>query len=152
MLGIVLLLIALLYATSILFLVLTLIGSWKSFEKAGQKGWKALIPWYSTYKWLEIANTPRWYWFFINLPGPIALVLSVPFFGSGGDTAVWIIASIISFVFDLVLSINIAKSFGLEPVFGLGLALLPFIFLMILGFGSATYVGPRFPNDGSAST
>lgn len=30
-------------------LVLTIVASWKLFEKAGLQGWKAIIPIYSTY-------------------------------------------------------------------------------------------------------
>jgi hypothetical protein len=39
--------------------------------------------------------------------------------------------------------IAIAKSFGKETGFGIGLVFLGFIFFPILGFGSATYTGPN---------
>jgi hypothetical protein len=40
-------------------------------------------------------------------------------------------------------AIALAEKFGKGAGFGIGLAFLPFIFYPILGFGSATYVGPK---------
>ena len=45
-----------------------------------------------------------------------------------------------------VISIAIAKAFGKDSGFGIGLALLGFIFYPILGFGSSVYKG----TDGSS--
>jgi hypothetical protein len=42
----------------------------------------------------------------------------------------------------LIVMFDLAKSFGKDAGFGLGLWLLGFIFLPILGFGSAQYRGP----------
>jgi hypothetical protein len=39
----------------------------------------------------------------------------------------------------IIVHIDIAKNFGKDAAFGLGLAFLGFIFYPILGFGSATY-------------
>ena len=36
-------------------------------------------------------------------------------------------------------SVRMAKVFGKAPVFGVGLGLLPFIFYLVLAFGSADY-------------
>jgi signal peptidase I len=47
----------------------TVAGLWKIFEKAGEKGWKALIPVYNYYVWVKILKRP-WWWFLIFLiPG-----------------------------------------------------------------------------------
>jgi signal peptidase I len=50
---------------SLIFLVLPAFGSYLLFKKAGQPGWKALIPVYNTYVMLEIAQRPR-YWFLLQ--------------------------------------------------------------------------------------
>ena len=34
--------------------VVAIISWWKLFEKAGEKGWKALVPFYSTYTLFKI--------------------------------------------------------------------------------------------------
>ena len=44
-----------------------------------------------------------------------------------------------------ILSIDLAKSFGKTTGYGIGLWLLSFIFYLMLGFGSAAYVGPAGP-------
>ena len=47
-----------------------------------------------------------------------------------------------AFVLSVVMSVRLASAFGKELGFGIGLALLPPVFLCILGFGSAQYFGP----------
>jgi hypothetical protein len=41
-----------------------------------------------------------------------------------------------------IVAIDVAKSFGKDAAYGIGLALLPFIFYPLLGFGDARYLGP----------
>ena len=100
----------------ILVLVLVwLIGWWKTFEKAGFKGYEILIPGHSLVIMLQIGKKPIW-WFFLFL---------IP------------IANIVFYIMMLhAISVNFGKGVG----FTLGLIFLPFIFVPILGFGSAEYV------------
>lgn len=55
----------------ILFVIIaaTIAGLWKIFEKAGEKGWKALIPIYNYYIWLKIVKRPWWWIFIFLIPG-----------------------------------------------------------------------------------
>ena len=98
-------------------IVLVIAGIWKTFVKAGQPGWAAIVPIYNIYVLCQIAGRP-WWWL---------LVMLIPVVG--------IVAAII-------VSIDVAKSFGKGTGFAIGLALLPFAFYPILGFGSAQYQGP----------
>jgi uncharacterized membrane protein YoaK (UPF0700 family) len=98
-------------------LVLVVAGFWKVFTKAGQPGWAAIVPIYNIYILTKIAGRP-WWWL---------LLFFVP---------------LISIVFAVIVSIDVAKSFGKGVGFGLGLAFLAPIFYCILGFGSAQYQGP----------
>jgi len=109
--GIVILII--IYIALILFLIVSM---WKVFEKAGQPGWGVLIPIYNIYLLLQIAGRPGW-WLILYL---------IPF---------------VNFVIAIIVSIDIAKNFGKETGFGLGLAFLGIIFYPILAFGSAQYQG-----------
>lgn len=122
-------------------LAAVLLGSWKSFDKAGQEGWKALIPFYSTYKWSELADAPRWYWVVINVSklGSIVFFFLSPNSSQFGISA--IVTGMVYWVFLFLLSAKVSKAFGLAPAFALGLTLLPPVFLPILGFGSSTYSG-----------
>jgi signal peptidase I len=48
--------------------VALLAGLYKTFEKAGEKGWKALIPVYNFIVWLRIIQKPWWWIFLILIP------------------------------------------------------------------------------------
>jgi hypothetical protein len=96
--------------------VVVLAGMWKVFEKAGKPGWAAIIPIYNLIVLLEIVGKPLWWivLFFLPCVNIVAIIL---------------------------VSIEVAKVFGKDVLYGLGLAFLPFIFYPILGFGDARYRG-----------
>jgi hypothetical protein len=98
-------------------LVLVIAGFWKVFTKAGQPGWAAIVPIFNLYILLKIAGRPWWWLILFVIP-------------------------IVSIIVTIIVSIDVAKSFGKGVVFGIGLALLAFIFYPILGFGDAEYQGP----------
>jgi Family of unknown function (DUF5684) len=102
---------------ALLIALLIIVAMWKVFTKAGQPGWASIIPIYNLYIWCKIVGRP-WWWI---------LLMLIPF---------------VNFIVAIILSIDLAKSFGKGVGFGLGLALLGFIFWPILGFGSAQYQGP----------
>ena len=98
-------------------MILVIAGCWKVFTKAGHPGWVSIIPIYNVYIWCKIVGRPGWW----------VILLLIPF---------------VNFIIAIILSIDLAKSFGKGVGFGFGLALLGFIFWPILGFGSAQYQGP----------
>jgi hypothetical protein len=98
--------------------VLSIVGGWKVFAKANRPGWAILIPIYNAIVMLQVAQKPVW-WFILML---------VP---------------VVNIVIAFIVCIAVAKNFGKGAGFGVGLALLSPIFMIILGFGSAQYqVGP----------
>jgi uncharacterized membrane protein YhaH (DUF805 family) len=101
----------------LLVAVIMIAAMWKVYAKAGQPGWACLIPIYNMYVWCKIVGRPGWW----------VILLFIPF---------------VNFIMLIILSIDLAKSFGKGAGFGLGLAFLGIIFLPILGFGSAQYQGP----------
>ncbi len=106
------------------FAAFIIASMWKVFVKAGQPGWAAIVPIYNYYVMIKIVGRPTW-WLALFFAGII------PFVGG-----------IISLVAMIIISIDMAKSFGKGAGFGVGLALLSPVFYPILGFGSAQYVGP----------
>lgn len=98
--------------------VLTLIAMWKLFVKAGKAGWKCLIPFYNTYCLYDIAWGNGW----------LFLLMFVP---------------CVNVVVGIMMLFKLAKAFGQGTGFGFGLLFLNTIFILILGFGSAEYVGPQ---------
>lgn len=97
--------------------ILIIAGVWKTFAKAGQPGWAAIIPIFNVYILLKVANRP-WWWL---------LLLLIP---------------LVNLVIMIIVAIDIAKAFDKGAGFGIGLALLGFIFYPILGFSEATYTQP----------
>ena len=102
---------------SLAIAVLIIVAMWKVFTKAGQPGWASLIPIYNLYLLCRIAGRPGWW----------LLLMLIP---------------LVNIIILIILCIDVAKSFGNGVGFGLGLAILGFIFWPILGFGSAQYQGP----------
>lgn len=115
---------ALLMNCFVLLLVVAIVAAmWKVFTKAGKPGWAAIIPIYNTIVILEIVGRPIW-WIILMLIPCVSIVIAI------------------------IVCIDLAKSFGKGPGFGVGLALLGFIFFPILGFGDATYRGPAAATPG----
>ena len=44
------------------------VGLWGVFQKAGYKGWQALIPFYNFWIWLKIISRPLWWMIFLCIP------------------------------------------------------------------------------------
>jgi hypothetical protein len=101
----------------LLVAVLMIVALWKIFTKAGQPGWACLVPIYNIYILCKIVGRPGWW----------VILMLIPF---------------VNFIIAIILSIDLAKSFGNGVGFGLGLAFLGIIFFPILGFGSSQYQGP----------
>ncbi len=98
--------------------IVTLVGLWKMFTKAGKPGWACIIPFYSQYCQFEMAWGNGW----------LFLLMFVP---------------CVNFVVMIMMWLKMAKAFGQGTGFGLGLFFLNPIFVLILGFGSAQYIGPQ---------
>lgn len=110
---------------AIIFYILQVVAMWKIFEKAGEAGWKSLIPIYNLYILLKII---RFNW--LLLLG--LLIFIIPIIG-------WVIGAIYMFVLQVIICYRLSRSFGKELGYTIGLLLLTPIFYLILGFGSAKY-------------
>lgn len=99
------------------FAVIMIISMWKIFVKAGKPGWAAIVPIYNVIVLLEIVGRPVWW----------ILLLIIP---------------CVNIVINIIVCIDLAKSFGKDVGYGIGLALLSIIFFPMLGFGKAQYIGP----------
>jgi hypothetical protein len=102
---------------SLLIVIVFIVAEWKIYTKAGKPGWAILIPIYNFIVLLEIVGKPLW-WF---------LLMLIPF---------------VNFIILIIVLNQLSKSFGYGVGFTLGLIFLAPIFILILGFGGAKYVGP----------
>ena len=96
-----------------IFLVASL---WKVFTKAGRPGWGSLIPIYNTYLMLKIAGKPGWWLILFFIP-------------------------LVNLIIGIIMMLGIAENFGKGAGFAVGLILIPIVFIPILGFGDARYIG-----------
>jgi hypothetical protein len=84
--------------------------SWfKIFSKSGQSGWKALVPFLNLFVFIKIVGKPPW-WLIIYLIIPIGYILS---------------------------ALQIAKLFGKNMIFSIGLIIIPIVFFPLLAFGKS---------------
>jgi len=127
---------------SIVAAVATIIGMWKVFTKAGQEGWKSIIPFYNTYVLFQIAWDVKYFWYYI-----ICIVISYALLFA--DLFIPLIPALIALIISIYLlylfvklNYNLSLSFGKSGLFSVGLIFLSPIFFIILGFSkSAVYKG-----------
>lgn len=97
-------------------IVFYIVAMWRVFEKAGQPGWAAIIPFYNVYILLKLAGKPGWWLVLFFIP-------------------------LVNIVIQVIVCVGVAEKFGKGGGFAVGLFFLPFIFYPILAFGEATYQG-----------
>lgn len=96
--------------------VVMLVAMWKIFVKAGEPGWAAIVPFYNLYTLFKI----------VWGNGLLFLLCFVP---------------IVNFVILIIAYAKLARAFGKGGAFMAGLIFLTPIFMCILAFGDAQYVG-----------
>lgn len=94
--------------------ILLVVAFWKIFQKAGEPGWKSIIPFYNLYTMCKIIWGTGWLFFLFIIP-------------------------IVSFIFYIMSAYRLAKVFGKGMGYTLGIIFLPNVFTLILGFGNAQY-------------
>jgi len=104
----------------VVLIVAIVASNWILFTKAGQPGWAAIIPIYNIVVLLQITGKPVWWVVLAIIP---CVNLS------------WI-------VLGFIVAIALAERFGKGVGFGIGLALLPFVFYPLLAFSDARYTPP----------
>lgn len=105
--------------------VIAVAGMWKTFKKAGQPGWAAIVPFYNIYILTKVAGRPGW-WVILYL---------VP---------------IVNIVVGILLALDVAKAFGKGMGFAIfGLIIFNPIGYLLLGFGKAQYQNSRAAGSGA---
>lgn len=126
----------------IIWYILLAVGGWKMFEKAGEAGWKALIPIYNYYILFKICWTTRmfWVWMAVSIAAGLLAGLSTNSMTIAFSYALSFVAAIML----CVLYYNLSLAYGHGIGYFIGLVFLTNIFILILGFGSSRYVGSRY--------
>lgn len=99
-------------------IILCFVALWKIFVKAGKPGWACIIPFYNSYCMFDIAMGNGW----------LFLLMFIP---------------IVNIIMSIFAMYKLAQAFGKGIGFTLGLIFLSLIFICILAFGDAEYIGPN---------
>ena len=114
-----------------------IIAGWKVFAKAGEAGWKSIIP---------IYNLFVQYGFSWKASMAAVYLVLVVVYGVGGQFGgIWTTISGVAFlamnIVDWIGMHNLSKSFGHGIGFTIGLIILQPVFIIILAFGGSKYIG-----------
>ena len=102
---------------SIALMIVLVVSYWKMFQKAGEEGWKAIVPLYNSYTLTSLVFKSGWYFLIALIP-------------------------IANIVFAVMMTFRLAKAYGRGTGFGFGLLFLPYVFYPILAFDSnSQYLG-----------
>lgn len=100
--------------------VIMIISQWKILTKAGQPGWKCLIPVYNTWTLYEVAGYQGYY----------SLLGFIP-----------VVGTVIALIAAFLVSMSLAMKFGKSKAWGVVLlALLAPVGYTVLGFSENTYI------------
>ena len=128
------LLLMLLFLSIVMFVasILSVIGKWTMFKKAGKDGWAAIIPIYDLVVLCQISGVNPW-WIVILIVSRLA----------GGVFPIlgFSLAVITSIYFKIILYVSIARSYGKSDAYAIGIYFLRPFFFFALGVGSSRYQG-----------
>ncbi len=120
--------------------VVTIIGMWKVFTKAGEEGWKSIIPVYNIYTLCKIIGVSPWWILIVFGAGVLS---AIPILG----ILIGLAEMVATVYFGILVAKSTANAFGKDTGFAVGLYFLGPIFYRILGFGKDTYKGANPMND-----
>ena len=137
----------------LVFYILTVIATWKIFKKAGEPGWKCLIPIYNYYIMFKIVGMKNWFWWILAISICASIMMTVD--GTANLTSEqlehldWgqhptsivaiIITCVASIYVNVVFAWRTSKVFGHGVGYFIGLFFLQPIFWLILGFDKSKY-------------
>lgn len=140
---------------SLALIALAIIAYWRIFVKAGEEGWKAIIPFYNAYTAMKLFWKTSIFWIGIGLGVGASIgygmasygVVALAIYGGGGNAAVMVIGFILAFgcgitafVLEIMFLNRVSKAFGHGAGFTVGLVFLNFIFILILAFSKSERV------------
>ena len=129
---------------ALVWFILQVIADWKIFAKAGEAGWKSLIPIYNVIveyglSWNAMMGCV---YMIANVAGYL-LLYNQDTTKMTARVIAGMIVAMITLVIHVMQSLRLSRSFGKGTGFGIVLILFGPIGRIILGFGSSRYVGQQ---------
>ena len=120
------------------------IGEWNVLKKAGEQGWKSLIPFHNLFLSHHIAGMSH-AWFILEIifwivETVLALAPAVP---DWLEISCGIVIAIFTIVSEIIHLNKLCNCFGKPLSFKIGMFLIPEVFMMILGFDKSVYTAPK---------
>lgn len=132
-------------ACAIVFWIFQIIAYWKMFTKAGEPGWKSIIPFYNQYVMYKLTWKTSWFW--ISLIVAVVYGVFTSLNQNFPDVMLYAVLLLVFAIIILVISIisyhKISKSYGHGAGYTVGMLFLWPIFVLILGYGKSRYIGPE---------
>lgn len=130
-------------ALALAWWILQIVANWKIFTKAGEAGWKSIIPVYGDYISYKIAWQTSYFWLSFILGIVISCINT--FVNPTGENiacaAIVMLIRIVLAVISILYCVKLSRAFGRGIGFAIGLIFLQPIFLLILGFSDNQYYG-----------
>lgn len=129
---------------ALIFILLQVIANWRIYTKAGESGWKSLIPLYSQYIAFKIAWKTSMFWLMllVTIAAYVMITLStvIP---ALAFIFMWLIilCGAVLTIISIVFSYKLSRAFGHGVGYTLGLIFLNPIFILMLGLGKSQYIG-----------
>ena len=124
--------------------VITIIANWKLFEKAGEPGWSAIIPFYNSYQMAKIGTGDEKICCTFVALSIVDFVLGNIKSDNGAFKAIALLVSLALLVISCYVYYKYTQSFGQSTgMCILAIFFAPIIFLIMALSSSTEYVGPN---------
>lgn len=126
------------------YIAIQIIANWKIFTKAGQQGWKCLVPGLSQYTAFKLAWKPSMFIAAVIIASADAVLITLAsLFAELTFILMWLImlASAATLIMYAAFTHKLSRAFRHGTAFTLGLLLLRPVFILVLAFGSSEYHG-----------
>lgn len=132
-------------ACVVIMWVFQIIAYWKMFTKAGEPGWKSIIPIYSQYIMYKLTWKTSWFWIslIVSVVYGVFTSLNQSFPDNMFYTVLLFIFGVIALVITIISYHKISKAYGHGAGYTVGMLFLWPIFVLILGYGKSKYIGPN---------
>ena len=133
---------------NVFLILLVYVVNWRVFSKAGEKGWKSLIPFYNKYVQYKFLKMKDLYWLLLILQFCIVPV-SIMFANIKNIfvtvfTALILILMVLAIVYiDFTSCSRLATSFGKGKNFKWGIFIFRFLFTAVIAFDKSEFKAPQ---------
>lgn len=126
-----------------IYLIL-IVSEWKILEKAGEKGWKSLIPFYNLFISHHIVGMAH-IWFILEVIfWFVELILElIPAVPDMVELSCGLVIGLFTIISEVIHINRLCNCFKKPTSFKIGMIILPELFMPIIAFGNSVYTPPE---------